>query len=223
VTTWRHENSTTGGSARSGPTLISIASSSGSYTQSLWSDILKVESLTFVRYGNPTTIAKTSAPDNTQFAKSFITTFAPEILKGYLQEIDKWVSKGQWLSKPSLSYTLIFLEECVKPKAMWDHLKPHMENLIAHLIFPIMCQSDEDIELFQSDPPEYLHRKLNYYEEVSSPDVAATNFLVALTKSRKKQTFSILTFINGVVSRYESAPDEQKQPREKEGALRMIG
>ncbi|EYE95662.1 putative nonsense-mediated mRNA decay protein (Nmd5) [Aspergillus ruber CBS 135680] len=176
----------------------------------------------FIRYGNPSTMSKTSTPDYTPFAKTFISTFAPEILKGYLQQIDKWVN-GQWLSSPALSYTLIYLEECVKPKVMWDHLKAHMDNLIAHFIFPIMCQSDEDIELFQTDPSEYLHRKLNYYEEVSAPDVAATNFLVALTKNRKKQTFSILHFVNGVVSKYESAPDEQKLPREKEGALRMIG
>ncbi|PYI21977.1 ARM repeat-containing protein [Aspergillus violaceofuscus CBS 115571] len=177
----------------------------------------------FIRYGNPTTMTKSSTPDYTQYAKNFIANFAPEILKGYLQEIDKWVSKGQWLSNPALAYTLVFLEECVKPKAMWDHLKPHMDNLVAHFIFPILCQSDEDIELFQEDPSEYLHRKLNYYEEVSAPDVAATNFLVALTKNRKKQTFAILTFVNGVVSKYESAPEDQKSPREKEGALRMIG
>ncbi|OJJ58646.1 hypothetical protein ASPSYDRAFT_57909 [Aspergillus sydowii CBS 593.65] len=177
----------------------------------------------FIRYGNPTTMSKSSNPDYSQFAKSFISTFAPEILKGYLTEIDKYVSKGQWMSNPALSYTLIFFEECVKPKSMWDHLKAHMDNLIAHFVFPILCQSDEDIELFETDPSEYLHRKLNYYEEVSAPDVAATNFLVTLTKNRKKQTFSILTFVNGVVSKYEAAPDDQKLPREKEGALRMIG
>jgi importin-7 len=185
--------------------------------------VLNADLSRLLRYGNPTNIGKSSAADYSQFSKTFITTFAPEILKGYLQEIDKWVSKGQWLSKPTVSYTLIFLEECVKPKAMWDHLKPHMDNLIAHLIFPILCQSEEDLELFDTDPSEYLHRKLNYYEEVSAPDVSATNFLVALTKCRKKQTFSILQFVNSVVSKYESAPDDQKSPREKEGALRMIG
>ncbi|KAJ5233055.1 hypothetical protein N7468_006011 [Penicillium chermesinum] len=174
-------------------------------------------------YGNPTTITKSSTPDYTPFAKTFITNFAPEILKGYLQEIEKYVSKSQWLSNSALSYTLVFMEECVKPKAMWDHLKPHMENLIAHFVFPILCQSDEDIELFQDDPSEYLHRKLNFYEEVSAPDVAATNFLVSLTKNRKKLTFSILSFVNSVVSKYETLPDDQKEPREKEGALRMIG
>ena len=158
-----------------------------------------------------------------EFSKSFLTNFAPEILKGYLQQIEKWASKTTWLSKASLSYTLMFLDECIKPKSMWKLLRPHLETLNSHVLFPILCQSDEDIELFDSDPPEYLHRKLNFYEEVSSPDVAATNFLVSLTKSRKEQTFSILNFVNGIVNKYESMADDQKNPREKEGALRMIG
>ena len=157
------------------------------------------------------------------FSKSFVTNFAPEILNGYLQQIDKWANKRTWMSKPSLAHTLMFLDECITPKSMWKLLKPHLEVLNSHVIFPILCQSDEDIELFDSDPPEYLQRKLNAYEDVSAPDVAATNFLVSLTKSRREQTFSVLTFVNGVVSNYESVPDDQKNPREKEGALRMIG
>ena len=122
-----------------------------------------------------------------------------------------------------MSYTLSFLDECIKPKTMWNLLKPHMENLISHVFFPVLCQTDEDLELFDSDPSEYLHRKLNFYEEVTAPDVAATNFLVSLTKSRRKQTFTILNFVNGVVNKYESSSNGDKNPREKEGALRMIG
>ena len=175
------------------------------------------------RYGNPSTHPKNSSPEAVDFSKSFIANFAPEILKGYLQQIDKWALKTTWLSKPTLSYTLSFLDECVKPKSMWNHLKPQIDSLISHVLFPVLCQSDEDLELFDNDPSEYLHRKLNFYEEVSAPDVAATNFLVSLTKSRKKQTFTILNFVNGIVNKYESSPDDQKSPREKEGALRMIG
>ena len=115
------------------------------------------------------------------------------------------------------------MDECVKPKSMWENLKPHMPVLIEHLIFPVLCQTDADIELFEDDPSEYLHRKLNFYEEVSSPDVAATNFLVTLTKARRKQTFEVLNYVNTVVNRYEAAPEDQKDPRQKEGALRMIG
>ena len=166
---------------------------------------------------------KSTGVDYAEFSQTFLNVFAPEILKGYLQQVDKWVAKTAWMSKACLSLTLAYLDECVKPKSMWAHLKPHMENLISHLLFPVLCQSDEDIELFEIDPPEYLHRKLNSYEEVSAPDIAATNFLVTLTKSRKKQTFVVLNFINGVVNEYDAAPETQKDPRAKEGALRMIG
>ncbi|EMC92732.1 hypothetical protein BAUCODRAFT_259877 [Baudoinia panamericana UAMH 10762] len=177
----------------------------------------------FVRYGNPASLQKGNGEDYTQVAKSFVDNFAPEILKGYLQQIERWVHKQVWLSKPCLSHTLQFMDECVKPKTMWDCLRPHMPVLVRHLIFPVLCQSDEDLEQFHDEPAEYLHRKLNFYEEASAPDVAATNFLVTLTKARRKQTFEILTFINDIVNRYEAAPDDQKDPREKEGALRMIG
>lgn len=176
----------------------------------------------FVRYGNPASLSKNQDKEYGDYPKLFLSTFAPEILNGYLREIEKWVGGDYWLSKPALSFTLVFLEESVKPRAMWDSLKPHMDSLIAHLIFPLLCPTDEDIELFSDDPPEYLHRKLNFYEEVSAPDMAATNFLIALTKSRKKQTFAILSFVNTIVTKYELAPDDQKSPREKEGALRMI-
>lgn len=177
----------------------------------------------FVRYGNPTSLAKNNGDEYSEVAKVFISTFAPEILKGYLTQIDAWVQKRIWLSKPCLSNTLSFLDECVKPKTMWAHLKPHMPVLIEHLLFPVLCQSDDDLQQFEDEPAEYLHRKLNFYEEVSAPDVAATNFLVTLTKSRRKQTFEVLEFINNIVQKYEAAPDDQKNPREKEGALRMIG
>jgi hypothetical protein len=177
----------------------------------------------WLRYGNPSALGKNNEVDYSDVAKNFIANFAPEILKVYLQQVEKWVGKQVWLSKASLYYTLNFLDECIKPKSMWTLLKPHTDNLISHLIFPVLCQSDEDIELFEDEPQEYLHRKLNFYEDVTAPDVAATNFLVTLTKSRRKQTFSVLNFVNEIVNRYEAAPDNEKNPREKEGALRMIG
>lgn len=157
------------------------------------------------------------------FANFFSANVAPEILKHYLQEIEKWVAKTSWLSKPCLSYTIVFLDECVRPKEMWSHLRPHLTNLVTHFIFPVLCLSEEDVEKFEDEPEEYLHRKLNFYEEVSAPDVSATNFLVTLTKNRRKQTFELLQFINNVVSTYESAPADKKDHISKEGALRMIG
>lgn len=177
----------------------------------------------FVRYGNPQQLGKNNDVDYSEIAKHFITHFAPEILKIYLAQIEKWVAGSLWLSKPSLFYTLSFLEECIKPKVMWEVLQPHIDSLIEHLVFPVLCQSDADLELFEEEPAEYLHRKLNVYDENTAPDQAATQFLVTLSKNRRKQTFRILNFINDVVNAYETAPDTEKDPKKKEGALRMIG
>ncbi|CCX05231.1 armadillo-type protein [Pyronema domesticum] len=178
----------------------------------------------FVRYGNPGAVTSGANGESyEEFAKGFIETFAPEILKAYLSQIELWVSKQRWLSKICQSNIIAFMDECIKPSATWKYLSPHVETLIQHVLFPLLCQSDEDLELFHDEPAEYIHRKINLYEEISSPDVAATNFLMTLTKSRKKQTFTVLNFINGVVNRYETASEQEKNHREKEGALRMIG
>ncbi|KAK4452802.1 nonsense-mediated mRNA decay protein 5 [Podospora aff. communis PSN243] len=177
----------------------------------------------YIRHGNLQAFAEKPTEIQARFAKEFTAQVAPEILKHYLQEIDKWVAKTAWLSRPCLSYTIVFLDECIRPKEMWTYLKPHLTNLVTHFIFPVLCLSEDDVEKFDEEPEEFLHRKLNFYEEVSSPDVSATNFLVTLTKARRKQTFEILKFINEVVSHYEVAPDAEKNHIAKEGALRMIG
>ena len=172
------------------------------------------------RHGNPSSPGK--GDDAERFAKDFTSTIAPEILKHYLQEIEKWVAKTAWLSRPCLSYTLVFLDESVRPKEMWTHLKPHMSNLMTHFVFPVLCLNEEDLERFEDEPEEYLHRKLNFFEEASAPDVAATNFLVNLTKHRRKETFEILKFVNAIVNDYEQAEESKKNHVAKEGALRMI-
>ena len=41
----------------------------------------------------------------------------------------------------------------------WKFIKPHMVPLVQDIIFPLMCHSDEDEELWQSDPVEYIRVK----------------------------------------------------------------
>ncbi|CAK7245760.1 MAG: Nonsense-mediated mRNA decay protein 5 [Sporothrix thermara] len=176
----------------------------------------------FMRHGNTYSLSA-DGRDQIAFANDFTANVAPEILKIYLQQIEKWVARQIWLSRVCLSYTVVFLEECIRPKEMWPHLQPHLPNLLTHLLFPLLCLSDEDIATFSDEPEEYLHRKLNFYEEVSSPDVSATNFLVCLTKTRRKQVYEMLQFVNNIVNTYEQAPPAERNFVAKDGALRLIG
>jgi hypothetical protein len=48
----------------------------------------------------------------------------------------------------------------IKPKVTWNLLKNNVPNLLAHVIFPLLCLTQEDLELWNDDPVEYIHKKI---------------------------------------------------------------
>ncbi|KAG0768001.1 hypothetical protein G6F57_006285 [Rhizopus arrhizus] len=178
----------------------------------------------FSKYGNPATMPRNSTSEYSGFAKSFSTNFAPNILQAYLNQIECWIKKEIWIPSKVLALTSCFFADCVKNKTTWLLLKPHVETLVAHFVFPQLCFSDEDQELWDEDPVEFVHKKVDPLEDFHSPQTNAMNFLIDLARDRKKHTFlGILNFVNSVLNKYLEAPEDQKNPREKDGALCMIG
>ncbi len=50
------------------------------------------------------------------------------------------------MAEPAVSLLHNRLPGRVHPtKDMWSHLKGHLNNLVTHLIFPILCLSEEDL------------------------------------------------------------------------------
>lgn len=47
----------------------------------------------------------------------------------------------------------------IKTKETWEHFKPHMEMVITQYIFPQTCYSEQDDELWNDDPIEYVRKK----------------------------------------------------------------
>ncbi|KAK9371093.1 armadillo-type protein [Lipomyces kononenkoae] len=177
----------------------------------------------FSRYGDPVSLTD-SMQDYREFSKNFVVNFAPEILKAYLHQTERWVQNNLWLSRPALNCILEYFEQCVKTKPTWEILKQHVESLISHVVFPLLCLTDDDIELFENEPVEYIHKRIDIFDESPTADIAATNFLVTLADRRRKATFNtILSFINGVVVSQQQHVTEESYARKKEGALRMIG
>lgn len=50
----------------------------------------------------------------------------------------------------------------------WKLLKPHMLSVIQDVLFPLMCYSDADQELWNSDPYEYVRVKFGKAVDFSS-------------------------------------------------------
>ena len=177
----------------------------------------------FMRYGNPNELTSQSE-NNEAFANSFFNNFTPTILQAYLSEVERWIRKEVWLSDRCLSLIIEFFENCVKPKATWAMLKPHYKDLLVHLIYPLLCPTESMMELWLDDPIEYVHQKLDIYENYLTPDLAANSLLLSLASKRRKATFmDILGFVNEVLSEYGATSEGERSYEKKDGALRMVG
>ncbi|KAH9991238.1 ARM repeat-containing protein [Russula vinacea] len=170
----------------------------------------------FHRFGNPSQLPSPLQDEYGAFAQHFVTAFAPEIFKVYLQQIDLYVSGQAWLSKKCQYQILQFFTECVKPQSTWALLKPHFESLVSNFVFPNLSFTPARQELWQSDPIDYTRTSIDEYENYSSPVAAATTFLCQLVSGRTKVTFlPILGFVDGILDGRPAAP-------QRFGALNML-
>ncbi|KAI0786127.1 ARM repeat-containing protein [Abortiporus biennis] len=169
----------------------------------------------FHRFGNPSQLPSAMQKEYAQFAQHFVTTFAPEIFKVYLHQVELFVSGQSWLSKKCQYQIFTFFTECVKPKSTWALLKPHYETLVSSYIFPQLSFTPAKQELWDTDPADYIRTSVDEFEAYDTPVSAATTFLLSLASNRTKTTFlPILNLINQVLSSKPAAP-------QRFGALNM--
>ncbi|KAJ9051571.1 Nonsense-mediated mRNA decay protein 5 [Entomophthora muscae] len=174
----------------------------------------------FERYGNPASLDKNSK--YYRFAQKFVKHFAPNILKAYLEQVDKAISGTSWLSRKCAFLTSMFFTECVHHKSTWNLLLPHTEKLITQFIYPQLCYSNEDEEEMEDNPSEFLHRRLmNSLDKVVDSE-ASIELLSCMVDRRKKHTFDgILAFASNIMSKHHGASGAACD-REKDGALALI-
>ncbi|GAA5967114.1 hypothetical protein JCM11641_000445 [Rhodosporidiobolus odoratus] len=176
----------------------------------------------FTRYGNPTQLPKNLVSKYGPFANGFVEQFAPEILKAYLASVEKMVAQNEWFPRKSKYHLLCFFEECINPKSMFTLLKPHIPSLVEHFLFPLICLTDDELELFTDDPNEFARQHLGdlITDSYASPTASALAFLTTLVETRAKSSLmQLLQFVQQIVDKYPA----ETTPRQKDGALRMLG
>uniref|UniRef100_A0A8C5PDX5 Importin N-terminal domain-containing protein n=1 Tax=Leptobrachium leishanense TaxID=445787 RepID=A0A8C5PDX5_9ANUR len=116
-----------------------------------------------------------------------------------------------------LQQTLNYLNQGVSHAVTWKSLKPHIHGIIQDVIFPLMCYTDSDEELWQEDPYEYIRMKFDVFEDFISPTTAAQTLLFTSCSKRKEVLQKSMGFC------YQILTDPATDPRKKDGALHMIG
>ncbi|PWN34353.1 ARM repeat-containing protein [Meira miltonrushii] len=172
----------------------------------------------FTKFGNPSQL-----PSNMKkykaFAEKFVASFAPEILKVYLAQVEGKVNGKVWISDRAIYLILTFMSECVRAKSTWLLLKPHLGTLVEYFAFPLICHTEADDELWELDPTDFVRTQLDPMDDYGSPRAAAANLFQVLVQKRMKGAFMpILEFLTNVLNNYPAS----KTPAQKEGALNLI-
>ncbi|KAJ6221341.1 hypothetical protein RDWZM_007153 [Blomia tropicalis] len=160
--------------------------------------------------------SKTAQKEYKSFGAWYIKTFSVGIIQVILKMLDQY-SQNVYLPPRVLQQCINYLNTSVEHLETWKLLKPHISLLIEKVIFPLMCYTDEDDQLWNADPQEYIRRKFDFYEDYISPVSAAQNFLNTCCKRRKDMLKNTVAFSVQVLS------SETSDPRLKDGALHMLG
>lgn len=58
----------------------------------------------------------------------------------------------------------------------WKLIKPHIAAIIQDIIFPLMCHSEADQELWETDPHEYISQKFGKITNLAGSYVLFSKF-----------------------------------------------
>ncbi|XP_052575891.1 LOW QUALITY PROTEIN: importin-8 [Peromyscus californicus insignis] len=166
----------------------------------------------FERYGSPGNVTK----EYFEFSEFFLKTYAVGIQQVLLKILDQYRQK-EYVAPRVLQQAFNYLNQGVVHAVTWKQMKPHIQSISEDVIFSVMCYKDEDEELWQEDPYEYIRMKFDIFEDYASPTTAAQTLLYTAAKKRKEVLPKMMAFC------YQILTDPNFDPRKKDGALHVIG
>lgn len=107
-----------------------------------------------------------------------------------------------YVSPRVLQQTLNYINQAVGHAFSWKMLKPHSVAVIQEVLFPTLCYTDADDELWKCDPHEYIRTKFDIFEDYVSPVMAAQTLLHTVCKKRKDMLQKTMEFLMQVSKRF---------------------
>lgn len=166
----------------------------------------------FERYGSPGNVVS----EYTEFADWYIKTFSCGILDSVLKILSDY-SKNIYVSPRVLQQALNYVNTAVSHGVTWKLVKPHMTQITQDIVFPLMSYTEEDAELWESDPYEYIRIKFDIFEDFVSPVTAAQTLLHSVCKKRRDVLPSTMEMLLKVLQ------NPTTTAAQRDGALHMIG
>jgi hypothetical protein len=174
----------------------------------------------FSRYSNP---KAASGPQHRAFAARFKQAYVVPIVEAYLRVL-AGLAGGAYLPPRCVHYAVQLLQYAVPKAAAYRLLAPALPDLLLRCIFPLLCFSEEDAELWELDPHEYIRKGYDIIEDMYSPRTAAMTFITQLLRIRTEQLPGFVAFLVAVLQRSaQGAAEGGASARELDGALYSLG
>lgn len=145
----------------------------------------------FQRYGTKSLTSKFQYDD---FRLNFKNNVLPQLINVYIENLKSWVSNSKYLPDSSLYYLLQLFEQSLLKKDTFKLVEPHFNFIITNISFKIFNPKDEDLELFEDEPEEYIHKIFEILDENTGED-SLHSFLFTLVEKRVDYLVPMFQFI----------------------------
>ena len=183
---------------------------------------VQIMSRLFSRYGIPSYADDAYAKE---FAMYFSQYVAPQFL-GPIFDTLNLRPTNQFCTDRVLHLCLTFVDLAVELASTYKMIKPHLNFIQYQVCFPTMCLNESDIDCFDNDPIEFVHKQNSPLADFNDPRMSAITLITDLVKHRGQDvTRNILGYMTEILQRYATPtiPIEQKNHVEFDGALLTFG
>ena len=178
---------------------------------------------TLIRWAQP----KDAATDKSlkKFALLYQSKIEPLVFSTVIDLLQHYSQHRIHLSAQVLHMLYVHLSYSLKQQTFRRLMLKNLRFLIEQAIFPVLCLTATDVQLFVSDPHEYIRQDLDITGEFCDPRLSACNLVIDLVSvdetRRSNEALSLsLALVQRVLT---SGGDSQQSIIEREGAMRMLG
>ncbi|CAF0864105.1 unnamed protein product [Rotaria sp. Silwood1] len=171
---------------------------------------------TFERHGAPANLPKGQPPDRIEFANFYLKGFSGKVI-GLVFGILETYRQKMYVSPRVIQLSLNYLRESVRHAFSWKIMQNNIVVLIQDIIYPLLCINDDDIELFNEEPVEFVRARLDILDEYISPVSAAELFLSEAVAKRKDALMKTVSFLGTIIH------NDTVTTKQKDGILHMLG
>lgn len=159
-----------------------------------------------------------------KFAQYFLRNHAVNFLKSFMTILQR-CNQGQYTPVRHICLALYYINTCTaNAKIFKELIQPQLKPMIEHIIFPLLHFTDEEQELWEEDPGEYIFKSFDVVIDLTSTKIAAMNVVSDLLKRKRETVPIILGMVSDYLNNYAQLAQKTKQSiAVKEACLYILG